>query len=375
MLKITSVSLSIFVLCAIIGLGISLLCIAFGIILYRLNQRLKAGQKLWDAEQQFTLLVQKEKNYAIFLLDTDGNVKTWNEGARRIKGYSADEVVGRPVSLFYTDEEIAQNEPTLNLQKAIERGQYETSGLRVRKDGSVFWANVGLTSLRDEKGTLTGFIKITKDISEQKKADAELRKALLREKELNEMKSRFVSLASHEFKTPLSVILSSISLIDKYDAPEMGDKRRRHVQRIKSNVINLKQILNDFLSLEKLEEGLIGNNPVLVDLVKITEGIVADLEEYLERRPTYRTGNLGESRLVNTDCHLLSNVLNNLLSNAIKYSSAGSTVRFYIQFCHETVILTITTPELASLKTNKRTCLSASSERGIRRAFLVPDWV
>jgi signal transduction histidine kinase len=212
----------------------------------------------------------------------------------------------------------------------------------VRKDGSAFWASVVLTSLLDEKGTLTGFIKITRDISEQKKADEELRKALSREKELNELKSRFVSLASHEFKTPLSVILSSISLIDKYDAPEMGDKRHRHVQRIKSNVCNLKQILNDFLSLEKLEQGLIGNNPVLADVVKMAERNVADLEEYLKEDQCIILETMGERRLVDIDQHLLSNILNNLLSNAVKYSSAGSTARFLIEFCPGTVRLAIT---------------------------------
>lgn len=96
---------------------ISLVCISFSIIIYHLKRRLKAEKKLQDAEQQFTLLVQREKNYAIFMLDTNGNVKTWNEGACRIKGYSAAEIVGRPISLFYTAEGIAQNEPALNLQR------------------------------------------------------------------------------------------------------------------------------------------------------------------------------------------------------------------------------------------------------------------
>src|SRR5579863_3424863 len=156
------------------------------------------------------------------------------------------------------------------------------------------------------------------------------------------MKSRFVSLASHEFKTPLSVILSSIGLIDKYDSPEMGDKRHRHVQRIRSNVHNLKQILNDFLSLERLEEGLIGNNPVPVDLIKIAEANVADSEESLKAGQHVILKTSGESRLVCADQHLISNVLNNLLSNAVKYSPAGNDVRLLIEFCEENVNLVVT---------------------------------
>jgi signal transduction histidine kinase len=149
---------------------------------------------------------------------------------------------------------------------------------------------------------------------------------LRREKELNEMKSRFVSLASHEFKTPLSVIQSSVSLIEKYPEAEQQDKRLKHIHRIKSNVNNLKQILNDFLSLEKLEDGIIENCPVETDLVQLVGETIHDMEETRKAGQVVHLHTEGEPRTVMVDAQLLRNVLNNLLSNAIKYSPEGSAI-------------------------------------------------
>jgi len=169
-----------------------------------------------------------------------------------------------------------------------------------------------------------------------------MKHSLQREKDLNEMKSRFVSLASHEFKTPLSVILSSTSLIDKYSAPEMADKRQRHIHRIKSNVKNLRQILGDFLSLEKLEEGVVRNNPSAADIVELGEEVITDLEESCKSGQKIDLEISGEPRIVAVDVHLLHNILNNLLSNAVKYSPEYSPVRFFIEFLPGRIRFTVT---------------------------------
>jgi len=191
--------------------------------------------------------------------------------------------------------------------------------------------------MRDDKGEVAGYIKITKDISEQIKMEEEMRVSLRREKELNEMKSRFVTLASHEFKTPLSVILSSISLIEKYGSAGQEDKRARHVHRIKSNVKNLRQILSDFLSLEKLEEGVIRNNPSPVNLVELAEEVITDMEEFCKADLKINLEVSGEARTVSMDEHMLRNILNNLLSNAVKYSPENTAVRFVLAFHTGTV--------------------------------------
>jgi PAS domain S-box-containing protein len=277
-------------------------------------------------EKGLDFLVQHIKDYAIFLIDPEGRVMSWNLGAQQIKGYTEAEIIGQPISIFYTDEDNLRGEPFLNLEKALEEGRYESMGLRKRKDGSTFYADVVFTPIYDDKNNLKGFAKITRDITERKKAEEDMLLTLRREKELNEMKSRFVTLASHEFKTPLSVILSSASLIEKYSETHMQDKRLKHIHRIKSNVNNLKQILTDFISLEMLEGGIFKNCPVPTDLVCLMRETIEEMEEALKEGQHVDLHLAGTPRDFQVDPQLLHNVLNNLLSNAIKYSPAHTSV-------------------------------------------------
>jgi two-component system, LuxR family, sensor kinase FixL len=293
---------------------------------YLFSTRKAAEGDRLELEQRLSFLVQHIKDYAIFLIDPQGRVMSWNQGAQQIKGYTEAEILGKPISVFYTDEDNQHGEPFLNLKRALEDGRYESVGLRKRKDGTIFYADVVFTPFYDDKNNLKGFIKITRDITEQKKAEDDILGTLKREKELNEMKSRFVTLASHEFKTPLSVILSSVSLIEKYPGTDQQDKRLKHIQRIKSNVNNLKQILNDFLSLEKLEVGIVKNSPVPTNLSDLVSETIQDMETSLEEGQHVHLHTTGAPRPILIDQQLLRNVLNNLLSNAIKYSPENTDI-------------------------------------------------
>ncbi len=137
--------------------------------------RKREEEKLKIAKKDFQLLVSSIKDYAIYLLDKNGNIASWNTGAEYIKGYTAEEIIGRHFSVFYTDEEKKAGEPERNLQMTLQHGHYEIEGLRLRKDGTIFFANVVFTSLIDEEGKLYGFAKVTRDISEKKKAEERLR--------------------------------------------------------------------------------------------------------------------------------------------------------------------------------------------------------
>jgi len=309
------------------------------LVLYYLIRGKAAEQDHQELEQHLRVLVQHVKDYAIFLIDPEGRVMTWNKGAEHIKGYTADEIIGQPISVFYTDEDNRNGEPFLNLKRALDDGRYESVGVRKRKDGSIFYADVVFTPIYDDRNTLKGFAKITRDISEQKKAEEDMLGTLTREKELNELKSRFVTLASHEFKTPLSVILSSVSLIEKYPGADQQDKRLKHIHRIKSNVNNLKQILNDFLSLERLEGGIVKNCPTDTDVVQLTRETIQDMEEALKEGQHIDLHLAGEPRLITADPQLLRNVLNNLLSNAIKYSPEQATIDCTITYRPHTINL------------------------------------
>lgn len=130
-----------------------------------LNQ---GAQRSWRIEDQLQLLVESVKDYAIFMLDPEGNVATWNQGAELIKGYKADEVRGRHFSIFYTPEEMEEGKPAQELRIAATEGRFEAEGWRVRKDGTRFWANVIITAIRNEQGRLCGYGKVTRDLTERK---------------------------------------------------------------------------------------------------------------------------------------------------------------------------------------------------------------
>ena len=128
-----------------------------------------------DVADHLRLLVESQPDYAIFLLDETGHVVTWNGGARRLKGYQADEIVGRHFSVFYPAEQVAAGVPAQILEAARATGRYEAEGWRVRKDGTQFWADVVITALRDERGKLVGFGKVTRDLTSRRLATEQLR--------------------------------------------------------------------------------------------------------------------------------------------------------------------------------------------------------
>lgn len=294
-----------------------------------------------ENEERFRRLVENVKDYAIYMLDPQGRVMTWNQGAERMKGYSAHEVLGRGNYIFFTQEDRENGVPDYDLRMVQEHGQHESEGWRVRKDGSSFWANVILTAVHDNDGNLRGYAKFCQDITDRKKAEDDIRAALRKEKELGEIKSRFISIASHEFRTPLGAILSSAFLLEKYQEQYPDERSLKHIERIKSNVNNLIQIMNDFLSLGKLEEGKISCVREQLDLLRFSEEIVQNLQEGAKKGQTIHLEVNGKPEVVYTDGRLLKNVLNNLLSNAIKYSGEESSIAFKINYLRDRITLVI----------------------------------
>jgi PAS domain S-box-containing protein len=153
---------------------------------------------LRESEERFRLLVEGVKDYAIFMLDAEGRVTTWNSGAQRIKGYEAEEIIGEHFSIFHTYEDVERGHPDEVLCLAAADGQYEEEGLRVRKDGSTFWANVLITALRDEEGNLRGFAKVTRDITARKEAE-ERERLLAREQAARERATDILESISDAF--------------------------------------------------------------------------------------------------------------------------------------------------------------------------------
>ena len=191
--------------------------IGFAKITRDLTERKAAEQVLNRSEEQFRLLVQGVSDYAIFLLDANGNVTNWNRGAHRIKGYRPDEIIGQHFSRFYTDEDRAANLPQLALDTARKEGRFEKEGWRVRKDGSQFWAHVIIDAIRDDEGNIIGFAKVTRDITERREAQEKLEKA--RQFSLQAQKLEAIGQLTggiaHDFNNLLNAILGSLELLRK----------------------------------------------------------------------------------------------------------------------------------------------------------------
>ena len=162
-----------------------------------------------DGGKIYQLMIDSVRDYAIFLLDSNGYVASWNKGAKRINGYEADEIIGRHFSTFYRESDIARGHPQRELETATAEGRFEEEGWRVRKDGSLFWASVVITAVRDENDDLIGFAKVTRDLTDRREAEqlaiANARRAAAAES-ANEAKTQFLTAMSHELRTPLNAI-------------------------------------------------------------------------------------------------------------------------------------------------------------------------
>ncbi|HEX8571432.1 MAG TPA: PAS domain S-box protein [Allosphingosinicella sp.] len=196
------------------------------------TERREAGLALQESERQFRTLVQGVKDYALYRLDPDGRVSSWNSGAESIKGYKADEIVGQHFSRFYTEEDRASGEPERALATARSEGKYENEAWRVRKDGTRFWANVVIDPIHDENGELVGFAKITRDVTDRRRASEaleETRAALFQSQKLQAL-GELTGGVAHDFNNLMTVIRGSAELLTRPGLSE--EKRARYLRAI-----------------------------------------------------------------------------------------------------------------------------------------------
>jgi len=170
----------------------------------------RAEEALRHSEEKLRLMIASVRDYALYMLDPTGHVVSWNPGAEQIKGYRAEEILGEHFSRFFTADDVQQGKPARELEIAVTQGRFEDEAWRVRKDGSPFWANVVVTPVRDTSNALVGFVKITRDLTEQRKL-AEERLRLVQAREAIRLRDEFMSIASHELKTPLTALQLQLS--------------------------------------------------------------------------------------------------------------------------------------------------------------------
>ncbi|MCD6071240.1 MAG: two-component hybrid histidine kinase [Microvirga sp.] len=311
------------------------------------------------------LLVQSVKDYAILILDTEGHVVSWNEGARRIKGYAAEEILGESFTRFYTAEAIAEKFPQFELKVASRDGRFEDEGWRVRKDGSRFWANVIITALKSPDGRLIGFGKVTRDLTERRKSEEQARRlaaeeaahaeAAARSIELEHLNQRlreqalelqvalsatraardaaeqsaaeataanreldqFAYVASHDLKAPLRGIANLAQWIQDDLGERLTGDSLEHIRLLQGRVARMEALINGILAYSRAGRNLA--DPETIDV----GGLLREVVELLQPPPGMAIHLPDQFPTMETERVPLQQVFMNLIGNAIKYTSGA----------------------------------------------------
>jgi PAS domain S-box-containing protein len=296
--------------------------------------RKQVEEKLRWTEEGFRLMVESVTDAAIVMLNSEGCVVSWNTGAQRIKGYSSDEIMGKHFSLFYPATDVEQGTPQRDLDAAAALGRFEVEGWRLRKDGSLFWANVVFTAIRDAAGNARGFAKLTRDLTERRLVEQTLTLAKGTAEKANLAKSEFLSSMSHELRSPLNAILGFAQLMQS-DATPPTPAQKASIDEILRAGWYLLELINEILDLAQIESGKLSLSKEPTSLAEVILECQAMIEPQAQARGITMTfPQFAAPCFVEADRTRLKQVLINLLSNAVKYNTAGGTVVVDCDGCH-----------------------------------------
>jgi len=302
----------------------------------------------------------------MIIMDQRGRLELLNPAALRLFGYAEGELDGKNVKVLMPEPDKGNHD--MYLQRYRETGRRNIIGvgrevIGLRKDGSLFPFSLSVSEVELRDRTMyVGMIhdlttvielelinanlreanlKLENEIARRREAENSALAALEKERQLNEMKSRFVSMASHEFRTPLSGILTSVSLLARYSAPEHTEKREKHIATIKSSVRNLTSILNDFLSLDKLESGKVTANVQEFPMRPMLEEFRSEMMNNYKLGQSIDFEDDGNVDVILADRHLFKNILINLVSNALKYSGEGQEVKVSLSKVKDDLVVSV----------------------------------
>jgi PAS domain S-box-containing protein len=288
-------------------------------------------EALKRSEERFRLLVEEVKDYAIFMLDTEGRIVSWNEGAERIKGYKAQEIIGQHFSNFYTKEDQENGRPQRGLKIATMEGRFEDEGWRVRKDGSNFWADVVITAIRNRSGNLIGFAKVTRDFTERKQAEDEIRhlneslehrvqERTRQLEEANKDMEAFTYTVAHDLRAPLRAISGfSRALLEDY-AERLDQEGKEYIESVIESAHRMDILLQDLLAYSRLSRAEIKMN--LINLDNVVNQAIKQLEGEIQIKQASINID-GDLPAVMGHAPTLIQVVVNMLSNAIKFVPEG----------------------------------------------------
>lgn len=318
--------------------------IGFAKVTRDLTERRAAEEKLRANEERTRKMFEGVKDYAMIMLKPDGTVSSWNEGARRIKGYEAAEVIGKYFSIFCPEQDIQMGKCEYELKEAAETGRFEDEGWRKRKDGTKFWAHVLITAIRDNAGELLGYTKVTRDVTDRKRADDLLKMAYTslekrveeRTRELMEtnqklqdavqVRDEFLSIASHELRTPLTPlkmqIQSLLSTLRKKNYDALSDERiERMTDTCERAITRLSSLLENLLDVSRINLGKFALNYETVDLSEMGRIIIKRYENEISNSGSKITFISNSPAIGSFDQLRIEQVFVNLLMNAVKYGS------------------------------------------------------
>ena len=319
--------------------------VGFGKVTRDLTERKRGEETVRDSEQRFRLLVESVNDYAIFMLDPEGNIESWNAGAQRLKGYSPDEIIGRHFSIFYSAEDVRAGKPERELRDALRAGRVEDEGWRIRKDGSRFWANVLITALHTDDGKLRGFAKVTRDLTDRKRSEDALRGVLERERataerlrELDRLRQEFIAMVAHDLRSPMTVANGFAELIVDQWANITDEQKVEYLHRIQRTLKGLHTLVEDILEVSQIDAGQLDVRSAPFDLAAVLQRAAGEVSGNQDRvRITVHPGAetaIGDERRT-------WQVVSNLVSNALKFSPPDEPVEIEAAVAEGVVAVTV----------------------------------
>ena len=297
-----------------------------------LSERRRYDEALRESEERFRLLIEGVSDYAIFMLDPDGIVQSWNSGAQKITGLSAHEAIGKHFSIFFRPSDIASGKPARELRDAIERGRFEEEGWRIRRDGVTYWANVITTAVYDAQAQLRGFAKVVRDMTARRRLE-ELEKSSRR---MNE----FLAMLGHELRNPLAPIRNSVSILqlEPLSTPTLKgvrdviDRQLTHLTRLVDDLLDVGRVTTGKIALQK-ERVAIGD--VLTRSVEAARGMIDSRAHVLTMSVP------SEPLIVYGDMTRLAQVFQNLLNNAAKFTPNGGRIDVAVETEDSTLVIRV----------------------------------
>lgn len=282
------------------------------------------NEELRKSEERYHRMVAEVEDYAIILLDREGNIENWNKGAEKIKGYSADDIVGKNFSVFYREEDRANGLPGRLLQTAVDTGRASHEGWRLRKDGTMFWGSIVLTALHDEDNNVTGFSKVTRDLTERKTTEDRLQENALQLEKKNQLLQKmnheleaFAYVSSHDLQEPLRKILTLSSRIMEMDKERLSEKSQDYFRRMREATFRMRALIDDLLAYS--HTNVADRKFEVTGLDEVIQKVRQEMaEQFEEKNAILETEPLPAAYIIPFQFHQL---FVNLFSNALKFSN------------------------------------------------------